>query len=77
MRIKLKNISAFEELIYKSGFTKNSLSVEIGRERTLVHVITKRGYCNSKTAKSICDALGKTFDDIFLIEPLTKVSKIA
>jgi len=77
MKVKLKDTTAFEKLIAESGFTKNSLSTKIGRERSCVYVITKRGKCGPETANLICKTLGVNFYDIFLLEMPTKVSKRA
>lgn len=74
MKIRFKDVQTFERLIAENGYTKNSLSVKIGRERSCIYVITKRGNCGPETANLICKTLGINFSEIFLAEPLTKVS---
>lgn len=69
MKIKLKNVRSFNELIIKRGFTKNGLSqaVELSQP-TIVQISNGKRNPSPSTAKRLSEALGVEFDDVFEID---------
>ncbi|WP_339820496.1 helix-turn-helix transcriptional regulator [Paenibacillus sp. FSL R7-0216] len=68
MKIKLKDLVSFEELLIRKGFSKKAFAEAAG-----IGQVTALQICNGdrnpspRIAKRICDALEVTFDDIFMI----------
>lgn len=68
LRIKFKSKNDFSKMILQSGHTSSSFSLLIGKCRQFIAIALKRDSLSPKSAKEICNALNKDFDDIFLIE---------
>lgn len=54
-------------MVIQSGHTLRSLSIELGKCASFLSVILKRDSLSPRSAKEICDFLGKDFNEIFLI----------
>ncbi len=69
MKIRLKDESAFQELLLRKGLTQRKLSQEVKITRFYANRIA-RGAWNPGPALAarICTVLGVEFDDIFYIE---------
>ncbi|WP_084413463.1 helix-turn-helix domain-containing protein [Desulfovirgula thermocuniculi] len=68
-RIKLKDPTAFQEMLIKAGYSRRALGRAVGISEPYANqIVTGRRTPSPGVAKKICDVLGVSFDDIFLIE---------
>lgn len=68
MKIILKDIGKFQELLLRKGFSKRGLGRQAGISEVYAQQITKGDRNPSaKVAKRICESLEVEFDDIFFI----------
>ncbi len=69
MKIRIKDIVEFNELIIRRGLTKNALGKKAGISSPMIVQISN-GIRNPSPpiAKKICNVLEIKFDDIFTIE---------
>lgn len=69
MKITLKDIRSFNELLIKKGFTKNSFSKRTKLSQPTVQQISSGKRRPSPTsAKIIAEVLEVSFDDLFKID---------
>lgn len=73
MKIVLKDLDKFQELLLRKGFTKRELSRKAGISEVYAQQISN-GERNpgTKVAKRICEALALEFDDIFFVADIRK-----
>jgi DNA-binding XRE family transcriptional regulator len=69
VKIRVKNIFEFNELVIRKGLTKNGLGKKAGISSPMIVQISN-GVRNPSPpiAKKICNVLEVKFDDIFVIE---------
>lgn len=69
MAIILKDVKAFELVMLHQGFTKNSLSIEIGMTASFVgQMLLRKRNPSPHAAKKIREALDVPFDELFIIQ---------
>lgn len=69
MKITIKDVTDFRTTIAKAGHSLSSLATEIGSTKAHISLVASGNRnVSPKLAKKICEALGKTFDDIFLTQ---------
>jgi DNA-binding XRE family transcriptional regulator len=73
VRIKLKDVNQFNELLIRKGFTKSAFAEEIKLSVPMTIQISNgdRGP-GTKLAQRILEVLQVTFDDLFIIERTIK-----
>lgn len=71
MKITLKNIEDFNQLLLRKGFTKRELAKQSSISEVYAQQIAN-GDRNpgTKVAKRICESLNVEFDDIFFIQDI-------
>lgn len=71
MKIQLKDVVKFEEMLIRKGFSKKAFAkaAEIGQV-TLLQICNGVRNPSPRIAKRICDTLQVEFDDIFEIVKL-------
>lgn len=76
MKIQLKNVEQFLEMLIRKGHTRRSLAgvANVG-EATVVMIANGDRNPSPQTAKRICEALEVEFDDIFVIEKREQVAR--
>lgn len=69
MKIRLKDVAQFNELLIRKGLTKSDFATEIKLSVPMT-VLISNGKCGpgTKLAKRITAVLEVSFDDIFIIE---------
>ena len=68
MKIILKDIENFQELLLRKGFTRRELGRQAGISEVYAQQISNGDrHPGAKVAKRICDSLSVEFDDIFFI----------
>ena len=69
MKIRLKSVQQFNQMLIKKGFTKTDFASEINLSRPVTILLTNGGFSpGAKAAKRITDVLQCEFDDIFTID---------
>ncbi|MDA8212129.1 MAG: helix-turn-helix transcriptional regulator [Clostridia bacterium] len=73
MKIRLKDVPRFQELLIKNGYSQRGFGRAIGISEPYANQIAN-GERNPgpKVAKDICEALKVGFDDIFFIDSADK-----
>lgn len=69
MKIRIKDVVKFKELILRKGYTQRGFGRAVGISEPYANQIAN-GERNPgpKVAKNICKTLGSKFDDIFFID---------
>ncbi|WP_054704852.1 helix-turn-helix transcriptional regulator [Bacillus sp. JCM 19041] len=76
MRITLKEPDEFKTLLAVKGYSQRSFGRSLGvSESYACQIVNGVRNPGPKTAKKITDLLNVEFDDIFLVNLITKVSK--
>lgn len=69
MKIRLKDVGAFNRLLLRKGYTKIAFSKEIGMAQSYVVLLSNgKRHMSPKTAKKILEVLEEDFDELFIIE---------
>ncbi len=67
MKIEFKDVLEFKKLVLKSGYNFAELSKVCNKNKTALLQSTRTNSISPVFAKAVCDRLGKTFDDLFII----------
>ncbi len=76
MKIRIKDVATFNEILIRRGLTKAAFSREIGISRP-----AGNNLCNGKTtikpemAKKVTEVLEKPFDELFRIDHKPRVKR--
>lgn len=76
MKIRIKDLAAFQELLLKNGFTQRGFGRAVSISEPYANqIVNGERNPGPQVAKRICEVLQVCFDDIFFIERADK-SKI-